>query len=285
MDLKCPDFPTRIEIELSALCNLKCSYCPRHFVKGLNGFIDTGLFQRIIDEAAENGTEIIVLHRRGESFLHPNFADLLTYCRGRFKEIQIATNGTVMGECILDALVSTLTFISFSIDLPERMKPVRGADYRKVDANISAFLERNDGRVTTQVSMVRADDMTQQQCDRFIERWSERVDRVRIYEQHSSDGKFGSLRVKREGRKPCVMPFYEVLVYCDGSVGRCNHDWDGEPIGDVRGRSLLDIWHGEALTNLREQHLSLAITDATCAACDSWYPAEKQQGTGITVHK
>ena len=51
-----PDYqvPKRIEIELASACNLKCTYCPRHFVDDLKGFIDFSLYKRLIDEISDD---------------------------------------------------------------------------------------------------------------------------------------------------------------------------------------------------------------------------------------
>ena len=81
------------------------------------------------------------------------------------------------------------------------------------------------------------------------------------------------------------MPFYEMLIYYDGKIGRCNHDWDGEPLGDLSQSSINEIWHSEIYDRLRRQHQTLNIQDSVCAKCDSWYPEEGIQGTGEVVKK
>jgi MoaA/NifB/PqqE/SkfB family radical SAM enzyme len=73
-----PEFPQRLEIELVSDCNLKCTYCPRHFVNELTGYMSFDLFTKIIDEASVHPETILVLHRRGESMLHPEFNKCLT---------------------------------------------------------------------------------------------------------------------------------------------------------------------------------------------------------------
>ena len=74
-----------------------------------------------------------------------------------------------------------------------------------------------------------------------------------------------------------------MLIYCDGKTGRCNHDWDGPPMGDVMVNTIREIWLGDSYADLREQHRSLDIIDPVCAKCDSWYPEVGNQGTGETL--
>jgi len=280
-------FPKRIEIELSSACNLSCTYCPRHYVDSLKGLMDYDLFKSLIEEIKAYPNTILVLHRRGESLLHPDFCDMMKMVIGKFKNVQLATNATLLDKKKADAIINAVSFLSFSIDTPQGFDKRRPpAKYEKVIHNIEMFLEMNKSYgspVKTQVSMVKTDDAVDAEISRFEKIWRGKVDRVRIYEEHSVDGKFGSLKQKRVQRKPCVMPFYEMLIYCDGKTGRCNHDWNGKPIGDVSKKKILEIWQSGSYQKLREQQKCLAITDPVCITCDSWYPEEGIQGTGKVV--
>lgn len=281
-----PLFPSRVEIELSSACNLRCTYCPRQYLPPLGEYLDMALWKKILTELIPHPETILTLHRRGESLLHPHLSEIMDDVAGRFAEVQLATNGTLLTEEKYAPLVRGLTFLSFSLDTPDRFNATRrGADYSTVEHNILAFLQYNEGRVRTQVSMVRTEDATDEQCQGFIDLWKKRVDRVRVYEEHSTDGVFGAMRQRRSPRQPCTMPFYEILAYADGTVGRCNHDWDGPRLGDLKTQSIAEIWHGPELTSLRQQHQSLNITDPVCHSCDAWYPLAGVQNTGKVVEQ
>ena len=159
MKYEAPEFPKRVEIELASACNLRCTYCPRHYLDEMTGFIDVELFKKIIGEIEAHPNTILVLHRRGESLLHPQIKELLNTVAGKFKEVQIATNGTLLTKDKYDAIINGLTFISFSIDTPEEFNKTRvPAKYEQVEKNILDFLEYNKGRVKTQVSMVKTEN-------------------------------------------------------------------------------------------------------------------------------
>jgi radical SAM protein with 4Fe4S-binding SPASM domain len=245
--------------------------------------MDFGLFCKIIDELTPYSDTILVLHRRGESLLHPQFTDCLDYISGKFTTVQLATNGTLLNDTVSEKMIRSLSFISFSLDVPEAFdRTRRPARYRDVESRIARFLELNEGRVATQVSMVRTAETPAAHVDRFRSIWAGRVDRIRIYEEHSADGDFGSLARKRPQRVACAMPFYEMLIFSDGSVGRCNHDWNGPPLGDVNMASIRQIWHSRGYRELRDQHMTQHFTDDACRQCDSWYPVPGSQMTGET---
>ena len=279
-----PEFPKRLEIELVSDCNLKCTYCPRHYVNDLTGYMDLELYKKIIDESEQYKDMIFVLHRRGESMLHPKFNEMLNYISGKFKEVQMATNATKLTEDKFESIVSGLDFLSFSLDTPKRFNKTRvPANYERTEEKILKFLNFNKGRVKTQASMVKTIDTTDDMCDEFTAIWTNRVDRVRIYEEHSVNGEFGSLTNPRANRKPCVMPIYEMLVYDTGVVARCNHDWDSDGMGDVTKNTLSEIWNNHKYVDLRKQHLSQQLTDPVCSKCDSWYAQVGNQGTGKVI--
>lgn len=279
-------FPKRLEIELVSSCNLRCVYCPRRHLSDLSGFMPLDLFKKIIDEAQHYPDTIIVLHRRGESLLHRSFTEILTIIAGKFKEVQIATNATLLTEEKFEAITRAITFISFSLDAPAAYNETRvPAKYDDVEKNILNFLAFNKGRVKTQASMVKTQHTPEVNVAVFKEIWKDRVDRVRIYEEHSKDGVFGAINNPRAKRMPCVMPTYEMLIYDDGNVGRCNHDWNGNPLGDVKTHTIKEIWANAAYFDLRAQHERLELTDPVCKNCDSWYPQMGNQGTGEVIEK
>jgi len=283
---KAPEFPRRLEIELVSSCNLRCTYCPRHYLDNLNGYIDFGLFKKIVDEASAYPETIIVLHRRGESLLHPRFNEMLDYISGKFKEVQLATNATLLTGEKFESLVKGLNFLSFSLDTPDNYDKTRvPARYEAVESKIMKFLAFNKGKVKTQASMVRTGKTEEKDLDLFKEIWNGRVDRVRIYEEHSVGGVFGAMKNVRKNRKACVMPFYELLIYDNGRVGRCNHDWNGEPMGNVNVSTIAEIWHSQRYAKLRNEQQDLALNDEVCKNCDSWYAEIGKQGTGDVIEK
>jgi len=283
------DFPKRVEIELSSKCNLSCTYCPRRFINNLDGFIEYSLFEQIINEISEYPETILVLHRRGESMLHPQFVNFLNLIKEKFNNVQLATNGTLLDREKAEAIIQTVSFLSFSIDTPSLFKQTRiNAKYDMVEKNILNFLALNKAYgspVKTQVSKVLTNESNESDKHLFYEIWSEKVDRVRIYEQHSEEGKFGSLKKKRSNRKTCTMPFYELVICYDGKIARCNHDWDGDEMGNIYNTTIYDVWHSEKYEKLRSQQASLEIFDSVCLSCDSWYPKEGIQETGFVLER
>jgi radical SAM protein with 4Fe4S-binding SPASM domain len=278
-------FPKRIEIEFTNSCNSKCVYCPRNYGVGEEGFMSFELFKRIIDEASAHPDVVLQLHRRGESLLHPRFADMLRYVKEKFHDVQIATNAMALDEEKTIIMSETVDFVSFSLDLPWKYAEKRGVDvYPLVEENIERFLSINK-RARSQVSAVKDDDMDEKDIEAFRKIWVGKVDRVRIYQKHSVDGIFGATADKRGNREPCMKPFTDMVIYWDGKVVRCNHDWSNDPIGDVSHEGILKVWNNDNYKRVRDEQESLCFSGDVCKKCDSWYNEEGVQGTGYVFEK
>jgi radical SAM protein with 4Fe4S-binding SPASM domain len=234
------------------------------------GFMDMALYKRLINEISSYSDRTIVLFRRGEALLHPAFLQMLLFVKDRFKEIQLATNASLMDKKTAHIIADCVTSISFSLELPERYNKYKSLDYATVVRNVIYFLSINR-KTKTQVSIVKTEDICEKHIERFKIQWLDKVDRVRIYEEHSKNGRFGDLGYSRGKRKPCVKPFNDILIFWDGKVGRCNHDWGEKPLGSVANKTIAEIWRSQSYTHLRKQHLNLTITDNVCQKCNSWY--------------
>lgn len=274
------EFPISIIIEPTDNCNLHCSYCPRRFMRATLGFMDYQMYRGAIDEIAFYPDRELVLFHRGESLLHPLINDMLHYAKGKVGKVIIATNGTLVTPNKALTLCECADFVSFSIDLPGKFKSVRGGDYGQVVKNINYFLDHNH-RAETQVSMVQTDDVTPADVEEFKALWRNKVDRVRVYIEHSKSDHFGSIEGSDKERKPCSKPFRQMVISWDGQIKRCNHDWDGRPLGIYGLSTIKEIWDSPDYVQLRSEQLSLENLSEPCKSCDSWYADDIEAGSGI----
>jgi len=268
-------------VELTNHCNVSCVMCPRRHMKGPRGYISPALFKKIINEMAEHDEIALVPFFRGESLLHPGCVEMLKYAKTKnIAPIQFTTNATLLTEDVSIALMDIgIDFISFSVDSvdPEIYRSIRrGADLKKVLKNIETFCavkrKRSASKPEIQVSVVRTEN-TRDRIDEFVGFWEDRVDRVRVYEEHSQDGNFGSLSQDKSPvhRLACMKPFTDMVIYWDGSVALCNHDWGRKNhIGNVNLNSISEIWTSEAYERIRSSHRENGALEDPCHHCDHW---------------
>ena len=101
----------RMDIALSEYCNLTCQMCRRPS-EAL--FMDASVCKRAIDEAALVGVATVSFSG-GEPFVHPQFLEILEHAFGTGIDVQLVSNGTLIGEKHLE-LLSGLDCLTISID-------------------------------------------------------------------------------------------------------------------------------------------------------------------------
>lgn len=80
----------KIYIEITNVCNLSCSFCPKHHRK--NDFMSLENFEKILDKINDY-TDYIYLHVMGEALLHPNFKEIVELANKKGFFVQLTTNG------------------------------------------------------------------------------------------------------------------------------------------------------------------------------------------------
>jgi sulfatase maturation enzyme AslB (radical SAM superfamily) len=252
------NFPSRIVLELTPLCNLSCFMCPRHYIKETDGYMDIVLFKKLIDEISiENPKAIVLPFWRGESCLHPDFVGLVGYALDKNIRIHLSTNGHYMNKEFMDIFYRS-EFVTFSIHTDLGYK------------NAKKLLENKPewSKVVTQISFVDTEKSTikyLQSCTT-----NEKLNgfnSVRLYVEHTIGGEFGKSRDEKakEQRHFCPKLTHTLVVSSDGGFSRCNHIWEPENIPNLGNTTIKDIWNGARMNEIRAKY-----PDEKCGPCDQW---------------
>jgi sulfatase maturation enzyme AslB (radical SAM superfamily) len=111
-------YPASLHVELTARCNLRCFFCYREAGPEVREpRLETRELLRILSDLRDRGLTTVEL-TGGEPLLHPDFPEILDFCGENFATIVLLTNGTVMTDALLDALVSQREklFVNVSLD-------------------------------------------------------------------------------------------------------------------------------------------------------------------------
>jgi MoaA/NifB/PqqE/SkfB family radical SAM enzyme len=213
-----------------------------------------------------------MMHFSGEALLHPGFEEILWLVHRYKIRSMVSTNGSLLSSAQIEALLDTSLFlIVFSLDAfhAETFRRIRvGGNFDSVQANVLAFLAHRAARglstPLTQVQLVRS-IQTEEEIFLFIERWrsttvdtihvrrySSRADQVRWkYKALGASGQVGWMR------SPCFDPWRHLILMWDGTVVPCCADFSGKiPLGNAREQSLVKIWNGVAMQELRRAHVT-----------------------------
>ena len=250
-------FPSRIVLELTPLCNLACFMCPRHYIGDKDGFMEEGLFKKLIDEVVvENPKATILPFWRGESCLHKKFSILLQYAIDKGLKIHLSTNGHFMSKenC---KIFYQCEFITFSIHTDIGYK------------NALSLIENKpkNCQTTFQISFVDTEKTTNKYLDECA---SSSIllgfDSIRLYKQHTIGGEFGKTQ-KERGKKRhfCPKLVHTFVVSSDWYFSRCNRIWETCREINLNEASIKEVWHSEVMKKIREEY-----PDSKCFPCDQW---------------
>lgn len=102
---------TKVNIEISSICNLQCSFCPE--VIRAKQVMDVELFQKIITQVAPL-TEQVCFHLMGDPLVHPKLSELVKICGDSGVKIFLVTNGVLLrpdkAELLLDPAFRQVNF-------------------------------------------------------------------------------------------------------------------------------------------------------------------------------
>lgn len=103
----------RAYVEISNICNLRCSFCPP--IKREKKNLSVENFEKIIKQVSQV-TEEVCLHILGEPLAHPKFKEIVSLCSFYNTKIQLTTNGINFNkfyDFILDSKI--IRQVNFSI--------------------------------------------------------------------------------------------------------------------------------------------------------------------------
>ena len=86
---------SKVNIEISNICNLQCSFCPE--VLRAKKTMDIDLFERVIQQVSPL-TDQVCLHLMGEPLLHPKLAEMVEICSKYNTRIFLVSNGVLLRE-------------------------------------------------------------------------------------------------------------------------------------------------------------------------------------------
>jgi radical SAM protein with 4Fe4S-binding SPASM domain len=141
-----PTLPTRLQVEVTAACNLRCRMCLvryREPVRRSEGTLSLKCFERILDEIPS--LKEVTLQGVGEPLLVPHLDALVRLAASRGIATGFNTNGTLLSAQRSKRLIRAgLRWLCISVDgaTPAVYQDIRdGARFERVVNNIGALVE------------------------------------------------------------------------------------------------------------------------------------------------
>jgi len=260
------DFPPYLQIEPSSICNYRCVFCyetDKTFTRksrGFMGHMPLALFRQTIDQA-EGNVEFISLASRGEPLLCPEIEPMLAYTRGKFLNLKMNTNASLLDEskchAILQSGIKTLVFSADAAEEPLYSKLRVGGKLKVVLANIERFhtlraTQYRDSTLITRVSGVKINDS--QNIDSMQKLWGDLVDQVAFVGYNPWENTYE--QAVNDIVTPCSDLWRRMFVWWDGKVNPCDTDYKSTLcVGNMSEMTLSGLWQSAHYERLRADHL------------------------------
>jgi hypothetical protein len=273
------EYPPYLQIEPTSVCNFRCVFCfetdPTFTDKsqGYMGQMTLDLFKRIIDQAVGN-VEFISLASRGEPLICKDIIPMLEYTRGKFLNLKINTNASLLDEAkchaILKGGVRTVVFSADAAEEPLYSKLRVNGNLSVVLKNIERFqkirqTQYPDLPVITRVSGVKFSDA--QDIDSMQIVWGGLVDQVAFVQYNPWENVYS--QPANDLSKPCSDLWRRMFVWWDGKSNPCDVDYKSTlSQGSIKEFSLSELWRSSGYEALRGDHInSKRKSRKPCTAC------------------
>lgn len=276
-----------IVIETSNICNAKCVMCPHVIMKRKMGLMQDDIFSLIINKIKEEKIDPIafMLNGFGDPLTDKKIFERIGIIKKYFPNsiTKFYTNlGLADDEIIKGIVLSGLDEINISFNgydkknYEETMK----IDYEKTLKNLDNLIEernKSNQKLKIRISMALAFSNDGDE-KKFIQKWSQGVDSVSVNKVHS----YGQSIEDPSGKNkinfnklsyPCKYIWNTMVFGIKGDLFMCCLDYEGEMnFGNIKDKSILDIFYSERFEKIRELHLKNDIKKIKmCAKCYTPY--------------
>lgn len=272
------DTPYLVFLDPSDKCNFSCPFCPtgnQGRFSRTRKVMSFGLFTKIIGQLEKMPSPIktLRLYKDGEPFLNPKMIDMVRYAKntGKFRAVDTTTNGSLLSPKLNAEIVSS-GLDRIVISVPQNYSP---AYLRNVqDLNVRV---QDHGGPVIHVKII-GDDLSDHEKEAFYSDFDGCSNEMFIenkapcwpgFDQGEVNKEVGIYGQEVTRVEVCPYIFYSTSINSNGTVSLCFLDWNHKMIlGDLNDTDFKDIWCGNALRDIRINHLvNHRMTYPLCKEC------------------
>lgn len=250
------NFPNRILLEITSRCNYHCRMCPRHNLKRPKINMAKELCFKVLDELDKYGAEGVWLYHLGESILHPDWKEIVSYAgkKDNIGMLWFSTNGYAFNKDCADFILdSRITFLNYSLHGTNAqtygyVSPAE--NYPKVRKNLEYLLARKKALrrgLILHIQMIEQAG-TRDNINEFLETFYETGEIVSINMLEYANLPNNRYGLKRQ-RPPVVKKCNRItrgdcFIVSNGDVQPCDATYNSEILlGNVKKGTVYDIWN------------------------------------------
>ena len=306
-DIIC-DFPRKMLLELTNMCNDSCLFCANSKCTKERGIIDKDFAKRILREAYDLGMREVGFYGTGEPLLDKNLEEYISYAKQiGYEYTYITTNGALLtkerSETIIAAGIDSIKF-SINASNKKEYQMIHGKDdFDRVIENLiylDALRKKKNKELAVYISYVLT-RYTYSHKDEFKKQYSQYVDDIVFVDCLNTGGYMSdeiSSMLSMNGITKtyfeddiCPMIFRNLYITYEGYLTMCCSDFQNYlVVADLNKDSLADAWNNQYAQELRKRHLDHKLEGTICANCiyncnEICYPLVKEYASMFDIQK
>jgi hypothetical protein len=277
-------WPSVVMIENTNCCNARCVMCPRDTLTRKRGFMEFGLFEKIMKElSGANRKPTIHLHGFGEPLLDTLLPERIRLAKAcGIEKTYIVTNASLLfaetSRKLIDAGLDSMKISFYGTDEESYQSTMGRLDYQVTLQNIKDFMRiRKELKKSTPKLILQylPQETNGARTGEFQSLWRSLPDKIAgdCLNVSSLDNFGGGKSYNIVGKKivsVCFYPWAALSVLCDGRAVTCCVDYNGaQEVGDLNLQSIREIWNGPVMSGIRSNFGKLDYSGyPTCLCCD-----------------
>jgi radical SAM protein with 4Fe4S-binding SPASM domain len=249
-----------VELNTTELCNRKCIFCPRYDKdvypnRNLNMSVETA---KLIVENLANFNYLGKISYSGysENLLNKKFCDIISIMRESLPNnvFECNTNGDFLNKDYTKKLFASGLSVLY-INLYDGVEQIERFTEIMEEAEIQSSKYKFRAHYTQEGARKKTD---KNNYGLYLNNRGGNITWIG-FEESDIDSLKG---------KPCYYPFYKMFVDWNGDVLFCSNDWGKEIIvGNLTKQSLMDVWFGEKMFEVRERLAKGDRSQSPCSNC------------------
>ena len=259
--------------------------CPREKLTRKPGFMDFGLFKKIIKEVSSARRKPVThLHGFGEPLLDALLSERIKFAKTcGIKHTYIVTNASLLfpetSRKIINAGLDKMKISFYGTDEESYDATMRRLNFKVAFQIIKDFLRirKEMKRKNPQLILQYLPHETNNaKTEEFRVLWCSLIDKnvgdcLNLSSLHNYGGGRAYNRVGEKIVSICFYPWTAMSVLCDGRVVTCCMDYNGvQAMGDLNFQSVKEIWNGPVLSAIRGKFGNLDYSGFPACLCCDW---------------
>ena len=278
----------KVNIEISNVCNLQCSFCPP--VERENKMMSVELFRSVIEQVAPL-TEQVTLHLMGDPLVHPKLSEFVQICEQHGVKIFLVTNGVLMSEIKTELLLNPIfRQVNFSLhsfhdnygdrDPTQYLEKIFYFTKRALQERPELYVNFRLWNLSEPLGVgVQNRSMLERICRQFDFSFDESIDvrrnksvriKNRLHLHFDTEFTWPAIDLPVLGEKgTCYGLTSHFGILADGTVVPCCLDKEGNiPLGRVQDSPITSILGSDRALQILSGFKKNQLVESLCQRCD-----------------